>query len=37
MNWFTAKDPKKAGKRVRGMYAASIAYHENNAQLVALY
>jgi beta-xylosidase len=37
MNWFTATDPKKRGKRVRGMYAANIAFHENSAQIVGLY
>jgi beta-xylosidase len=36
-NWFTAKNPKKRGKRVRGMYAASVSFNENNAQLVGLY
>ena len=37
MNWFTAKKPKMRGKRVRGMYAASISYSGTNAQLVTLY
>jgi beta-xylosidase len=37
MKWFADEKSKKRGKRVRGMYAASISFNENNAQLVGLY
>jgi beta-xylosidase len=36
MKWFTAQGKAK-GNRTRGMYAASIMFNENNAQIVGLY